>query len=324
MSYIQTPNPWEHEPSKSGLVSLNPHHALHLSVSGRPRHPGQPLVIIIPGFSSSAIEWAAVNRLVARFARVLLYDRSGYGLSSETDTNPITAVSIATELDNLLHAAGIAGPFVLVCHSWGGIIGREFLHLRGQEDISGIVFVDANQELNTIEGWWPAPYIDAVCQGLDVLDVTGITKNHQLRPDEWQAYLVEEKSDRHARTATAEAAGYRGSGSTLASKNQLHASPPLLGDRPVSVLKGHAHCDLENILAAGIKAGTGTEKDRELMREMLKTYDTKDEKWQRGILSLSSRSKWTVASKSGHNVQFTEPEVIAGEVQWVLDQIGLS
>lgn len=321
MSTSQSPNPWEQEPTKSGLVSLNPDHALHLSVTGPIRQQGQPIVIIIPGFSSTAAEWVVVYRLIAPFARVLLYDRSGYGLSSETDTNPITAVSIATELDNLLRAADISGPFVPICHSWGGIIGREFLHLRGPDDIAGMVFVDANQELNTIEGPWPAPYIDSVCTGLDFLAVIGITANHKLSPDEWQAYLDAENSEKHGRTTAKEAGGYRPSGPELASKKQLEANPPLLGNRPVSVLKGNAYKDHENILAAGTKAGTGTEEDREKMRKMLETYETLDQKWQRGILSLSSRSKWAEASKSGHNVQFTEPELIVKEVQWVLENL---
>jgi pimeloyl-ACP methyl ester carboxylesterase len=315
-------NPWEQEPSKSGLISLGSDHVLHATISGPVRQPNQPLVIIIPGLAASAAEWATVHRLITPFARALLYDRSGYGLSSEA-TGPITAVSIATELDNLLRIANVPGPFVMVCHSYGGIIGREFLHLRGSgpDGICGMVFVDANQERNTIEGPWPAPYIDSVAQGLDVLDAMGIRKNHQLSPDEWQAYLDEEKTEKHHRTEAAEAAGYRESGLVLASKKQLRLSPPLLNNCPVSVLKGQAHADLGKILAAGDKAGTGTAEEREKFREILKTYDIMDEDWQKETLSLSSRSRWTVTYISGHNVQLTEPDLITKEIQWVLSNL---
>lgn len=315
-------NPWEHEPSKSGLVSLGPNHALHLSVSGPIRQPGQPLVIIIPGLGASAAEWAAVNRLASPNSRVLLYDRSGYGLSSETTANPITAVGIAAELDSLLRAVQLSGPFVIVCHSWGGIIGREFLHLR-LDDVAGMVFVDANQELNTTEDPWPSPFVQSLARGLDFLEVTGITKNHRLLPDEWQAYLDEEHSEKHARVVAAEMAGYRGSGPVLAEKKQLRAKPPLLGERPISVLKGLTEKDFGKVYEAGIKAGNGTEEERAMFREAFKTYGALTEAWQRATMSLSNNSRWRIAEKSGHNVQFTEPEVIVEELQWVLDHLVL-
>lgn len=315
-------NPWEQEPSKSDLVSLGPNHALHTSVSGPIRQPGQPLVIIIPGLGSSAAEWAAVNRLATPFSRVLLYDRLGYGLSSDTTTSPITAVGIASELDSLLHAVQLAGPFVIVCHSWGGIIGREFLHLRA-DDILGMVFVDANQELNTTEDPWPSPFVKSIAHGLDFLEVTGISQNHKLLPDEWQAYLDEEKSPKHARTVTAEAAGYRDSGPVLAEKKQLLARPPLLGDRPISVLKGRTERDFERIYEAGIKAGNGTEEERAQFQDAFKTYGALTEAWQRETMGLSKNSSFAIAEKSGHNIQFTEPDVIVEKLQWVLDSLVL-
>ncbi|CRG88156.1 hypothetical protein PISL3812_05183 [Talaromyces islandicus] len=316
-------NPWEQEPCKSGLVSLGPNHALHLSVSGPARQPGQPLVVIIPGLGASAAEWVAVNRLATQFSRVLLYDRSGYGLSSETTTSPITAVGIASELDSLLRAVELSGPFVIVCHSWGGIIGREFLHLR-PDDVAGIVFVDANQELNTTEDPWPSPFVRSLARGLDFLEVTGTTQNHKLLPDEWQAYLDEEHSVKHERVAAAEAAGYRDSGPVLAQKKQLQARPPLLGDRPISVLKGRAERDFEKVYEAGIKAGNGTEEERAQFREAFKTYGALTEAWQRETMKLSNNSRWGFAEKSGHNVQFTEPEVIVEDLQWVLSHLVLN
>ncbi|KAF4992321.1 hypothetical protein F66182_16526, partial [Fusarium sp. NRRL 66182] len=204
-------NPWEHEPSKAGLFSLRPNCALYLSTSGPIRtQRNTPLIIFIPGLASHASEWIVVNRAVTQFARTLLYDRGGYGLSSEigSNTETVTAVDIAAELNDLLHAADLTGPFVLICHSYGWIIAREFVHLRW-DDVHGIVFVDANQELNTIEGPWPAPYIDAVTEGLKIWDVVGISQTHRFLPDEWEVLLSQTKeyAEKHKRTAAAEARG---------------------------------------------------------------------------------------------------------------------
>ncbi|KAH8699141.1 Alpha/Beta hydrolase protein [Talaromyces proteolyticus] len=312
-------NPWEQENSKSGLITLAPGHALHLNISGPIRQPSQPLVIIIPGHASGATEWAAVNRLVSHFARVMLYDRSGYGLSTEAPGH-VTAVSMAVELNSLLHAINISGPFVLICHSYGGVISREFLNLS-THDVSGIIFVDANQEQHTIQNPSPDYFINTISQGLDFCSVTGLNKNHKLLPAEWQAYLDDQSTEKRGRVAAAEAAGYRESGPVLAAKKQLHTTPPLLGNRPICVLKGQTHRDFENILEAGSNAGNGTDEERKSFREWLRTYDSKDEIWQREMLSLSNRSRWTTASKSGHNIQLTEPGLIIDALRWVLDNI---
>ncbi|RAO70816.1 uncharacterized protein BHQ10_006828 [Talaromyces amestolkiae] len=323
---INHTNPWEHEPSKAGLFSLRPNHALYLSTSGPIRtQPNTPLIIIIPGLASHALEWIVLNRTITQFARTLLYDRSGYGLSSEIDPNTeaITAVDIAAELNDLLHAADLTGPFVLICHSYGGIIAREFVHLR-RDDVHGMVFVDANQELNTIEGPWPAPYIDAVTEGLNVWDVVGISQAHRFLPHDWEMLLSQNKeyAEKHTRTATAEARGYITSGAVLAAKRQFDLKdPPLLGICPVSVIKGCTYRDFELMLEAGTKAGNGNEEERKQFADMIETYDALDEKWQKGLLGLSRRSRWVKAEKSGHNVQLTEPDVIVQEVKWVLENV---
>ncbi|EEA28970.1 hypothetical protein TMatcc_002672 [Talaromyces marneffei ATCC 18224] len=325
MSMNRTDNPWESEPSKTGLLSLTPTHSLHLTTSGPLREqPNTPLIIIIPGHASHASEWLAVNRSITKFARTLLYDGSGYGLSSgisPNTTDTISAVDIANELNDLLHTAGLEGPFVLVCHSYGGIIAREFVHLHRNE-VQGMLFVDANQELNTIEGPWPAPYVDSVTEGLDVWDIVGISENHNLLEDEWQVLLSRNKeyAEKHARVAAAEARGYIDSEAVLSAKRHFDLKdPPFLGRCPVSVIKGRTFRDLELMLEAGTKAGNGTEEERRQFAEVIETYDAYDEKWQRGLLELSTRSRWVRAEKSGHNIHLTEPEVIVQEVRWVLD-----
>jgi len=42
---------------------------------------------------------------------------------------------------------------------------------------------------------------------------------------------------------------------------------------------------------------------------------------QRDQLKLSKRGRIVFAEKSGHNVDLTEPDLIAEEVKWVLEQL---
>jgi pimeloyl-ACP methyl ester carboxylesterase len=313
-------NSWKTLPSYSGLINLSSTTQLHATITGPPRIPGQPLIIIIPGLSASPVQWTAVTRLASTFARILLYSRSGYGLSTaRPDSGPISAVSIATEMSALLQAADLKGPYVLVAHSWGGIIGREFVHLRN-EDVAGLVMVDANQEINTTDDPWPLSYVRAMGEGLDFLSVTGIRANHRLSAEEWTAFQAEaeENKVKHAAVSAAEMAGYRDSGPELGRKKQLEAKLPVLGERPVSVLAGRAVQDFEKIYQAGLERGNGTEKERSLFREMEEGYEERDNDWQKATMRLSRRSRWRVAGESGHNVQFTQPEVIVEELKWVL------
>lgn len=48
-------------------------------------------------------------------------ERSGFGLSGVSSSLP-TAAQAAAELDSLLHRAGILAPYIIVAHSYGGII----------------------------------------------------------------------------------------------------------------------------------------------------------------------------------------------------------
>lgn len=105
---------------------------------------GQPTVIIDTGLGDDSSDWLAVQRDVAEFSRVCVYDRPGYGWS-DTGPRPRSSQRIADELDLLLEAAHLAPPYLLVGHSFGGYNMRVF---AGQhpDDIAGIILVDASHE----------------------------------------------------------------------------------------------------------------------------------------------------------------------------------
>jgi pimeloyl-ACP methyl ester carboxylesterase len=170
--------------SKSGLVSIGTH-KLYLSAAGPDRKAGEPIVLLMQGLGSTIAEWVGVERLDAPFARWVSYDRSGLGKNECPPELPeaITAESVATELDILLINTGIASPYIIVCHSWGGITARGFLHLR-PNDVAGMVFVDANTEKTFDGGNWPLPFISAVTEDQDWLKTTGLAAAQKLSKEE--------------------------------------------------------------------------------------------------------------------------------------------
>src|SRR4029077_4208798 len=62
---------------------------------------------------------------------------------SDPGPMPRTSRRIAEELHRALHSAGIAGPYILVGHAFGGDNVRSFadLHMR---EVAGLVLVDAD------------------------------------------------------------------------------------------------------------------------------------------------------------------------------------
>lgn len=111
---------------------------MHINCVGE----GSPTVILEAlsgGFSSY---WAWVQPEVAKQVRVCAYDRAGFGWS-ENDPQPESPQRTAQNLHTLLTNANIAGPFVMVGHSKGGIYVREYAALYPQE-VVGIVLLDSS------------------------------------------------------------------------------------------------------------------------------------------------------------------------------------
>lgn len=111
---------------------------LHLRIEGD--GPG-PTVVFEAGFGGSSVLWSLVQRDVAKFARTCSYDRAGYGFS-DFGPFPRSGAQLAAELHLALSHAGLPPPYLLVAHSYGGLVSRLFAW-RHPRDVAGIVLVDA-------------------------------------------------------------------------------------------------------------------------------------------------------------------------------------
>ena len=126
-------------PAESKLVDVDGH-KMSYKVAGA----GSPTVVLEYGLGGSTGDWDSVFPEVARFARVVTYDRTGYG-KSEPGPAPRSQEQLAKELHAMLHSAGIMPPYVLVGHSLGGANIRAFAYLF-KDEVAGLVFVDPFQE----------------------------------------------------------------------------------------------------------------------------------------------------------------------------------
>jgi pimeloyl-ACP methyl ester carboxylesterase len=108
-----------------------------------------PTVIFEAGIAATNLNWFHIQEAVSRFASTASYDRGGLGWSSPARTAR-TPANIAVELHQLLEGAGIKPPYILVGHSFGGLVMRRFA-LNYPEEVSSIVLVDPMR----IEEWPP-------------------------------------------------------------------------------------------------------------------------------------------------------------------------
>jgi pimeloyl-ACP methyl ester carboxylesterase len=131
-------------PPRGRLVSVGGHR-LHLFCSGS----GGPSVVIEQGAGSPSSLWWPIQEQIAAFAHVCTYDRAGY-LWSEPVHRARSVRDRSEELYLLLKAAGVPGPYLLVAHSYGGLIVRDFA-LTHPEATAGLVLVDTPDELSLCE-----------------------------------------------------------------------------------------------------------------------------------------------------------------------------
>jgi pimeloyl-ACP methyl ester carboxylesterase len=144
------------------LVPISPTRDLHLECQGT----GSPTVVFISGGVNSAAIWSmpydfdrptpTVYPEVSKFTRACAYDRPNTASPAPNDDislgtstpvpGAITPANGVVDLHRLLEAAKVPKPYVLVAHSFGGLIARLYSSTY-PEEIAGLVLVDSPSEL---------------------------------------------------------------------------------------------------------------------------------------------------------------------------------
>ena len=133
MNPLNQLNPLTKAPGR--LVSVGTHR-LHIRCDG----DRAPTVVFDAALGGSSLSWSLVQPAVARFTRACSYDRAGFGWS-DAGPLPRTAGRSADELHELLRAAAVSRPYVLVGHSYGGLVMRLFAS-RHPNDVAGLVLIE--------------------------------------------------------------------------------------------------------------------------------------------------------------------------------------
>jgi pimeloyl-ACP methyl ester carboxylesterase len=273
---------------------------LHIACVGQ----GSPTVILDAGAGGLGLTWAQVQPTVARSSRVCTYDRAGLGWS-EQSPRPRTAEVMVDELHTLLTNAGIAGPYVLVGHSLGGLVVRQYAHAY-PAGVAGIVLVDSAHEAQ----WLRFPEavrnnLPSVLRQARLVQAAASVGIGALKPSLMP--LESRLPLNAAETARALKVSGHGIGTAAAELEALAGgrTPPVatLGDIPLIVLS-RSHRDPDSVPSGAA-----------ITPAVLQEYDQTSEHLQRELTALSTSGKRIVADGSGHYVQLDRPDLVIGAVE---------
>jgi len=103
---------------------------------------GSPTVVISSGLAADHRMWSKVLDPMRSLTRVCISDRPGLGSSPKRVGVHTDAGQHAAELKALLTKVGEKGPFILVGHSYAGLIVRAFA-AEHPRDVAGVMLLDA-------------------------------------------------------------------------------------------------------------------------------------------------------------------------------------
>lgn len=111
---------------------------LHVLAEGDPR--GGPTVVWIGGGHAAGLSMHHLHKAMRNETRSILFDRPGTGWS-DTGPMPASTAREAHELRTLLERTGERGPFVVVGHSYGGLLAANYAR-RFPQTTAAVVLLD--------------------------------------------------------------------------------------------------------------------------------------------------------------------------------------
>lgn len=102
---------------------------------------GRPSIVLINGAGGPLDGWYKLYPGIEALGTVFAYDRPGVG-GSARPREPQYAETVVAQLRQLLQAAGVAPPFVLVGHSFGALHANLFARAFADE-VAGVLFLEA-------------------------------------------------------------------------------------------------------------------------------------------------------------------------------------
>jgi pimeloyl-ACP methyl ester carboxylesterase len=304
---------------------------LHVVAEGENR--GKPSVVWMPGGHAGGFALHHLHRALREEARSILVDRPGTGWS-ETGPFPRTTTREAEEVLAALDAAGERGPFVLVGHSFGGLLVANMARRR-PESLAGLVLLDPTPPDTIIYGP-PLPSLFRMRYGAVLNALPRLFGFHvdladkRMRKSAPPVFrkvldLVDERLGDAGRAMKAVDCGTRGACTGASIFSELTPAGLArvgwetavydgdLGELPVVLVNPADMAEQElDYVVKTVERQTGKRVDVDRLRRFYAGSMGR-------YLSCSSRTERARASAgSGHNFPYVEPELVVGVVRKLL------
>jgi pimeloyl-ACP methyl ester carboxylesterase len=287
---------------------------LHLECAGH----GRPTVVFDAALAGSSLSWTYVLPAVAEFTRACAYDRAGFG-QSDRGPLPRTAGRLADELHTLLLKSGEPPPYVLVGHSYGGLVTRIFA-ARYPAVTAALVLVDPAHP----EDWVaPAPKEQARIDRGVALCRQGLWAC-RLGVAPVVSVLVGAGAIGAARAVVnAFTRGGLGGGDTDWLLAPLWKLPPDVRRRLRAYWTrtgffealGSQIASMPTSAAETLEASTGGYGDLPLVTISLSNPDAHRVRRQDALAGQSTQGRHVVATNSGHWIPLDEPGTVVAEIR---------
>lgn len=270
---------------------------MHIYCTGE----GNPTVILEAGLNDFFVTWSKIQPEVAKVTRVCSYDRAGLGWS-ESSLYPRTSDVMVEELHTLLRNTGIEGPYILVGHSFGGIVMRRFVQ-QYPDEVAGMVLVDSAHEEQLARLPFIKDAADAFVSQFRTLSTISSFGLMALSPTTIPNRGFPEEAYRQYQAVLATSDYFDGA---IAESTEFYSGtssmkPAEMDDLPLIVLS-HGLADI----TSGVDSAQQSQFEQEWS------------KMQVELAGLSSNGKQVIAEKSGHYIQFDQPELV---VQSIIDLV---
>lgn len=280
--------------------------AMHIDCRGS----GAPAVILEAGLMSGSTSWLQVHDAIAAHTHTCAYDRAGMDWSAFGDYDA-SASAVVSRLRDLLRLADERGPWVMVGMSAGGVYVREF-QARFPDEVVGMVLVDSSHEgqafrLPTSGGLDRLDKMLKLCELLQPFGLirlteglNGFMKWYQL-PIAQQALFKANYYQTHSCRAIARESA------AFTADLERKVTPRTLGDLPLTVLSQGKEP----------KGDTQTGQTDDQARSQREVWN----QLQIELAALSSHSERHIAARSGHIIQFEQPELVIQAITEMIEKI---
>jgi pimeloyl-ACP methyl ester carboxylesterase len=286
----------EHKLSPPGQMVDVGGFRLHALVSGQ----GIPTVLLEPALGGFALQYSHIQSEASAFTRVLAYDRAGQGWS-DVSPKPRTPVNMAGELKALLGRLDLQPPYVLVGHSFGGLLARFYAGFH-PEDVAGVILVDSSD----VEQYDSFPNLDKMVRQtamgvrlLKIVSQLGLGKQltklsmgsaaKVLPKEDLNTFITVASQPKHHETLLAEFSQHR---FYFGPQSEV---PRTLGDTPLIVVTAG------NSVSGKGKFGVMT----------IDQLNESHQRWQKKLIQLSSQAEQFIIPTATHLSILTQPEYVA-------------